>query len=343
MVDGTAAGLHRPAESRLLLIGAVCVTYISMSASLIRFNKYLVAHERFPYPMALSAIHMACSLFLCSGFYLVRPSAFPSMSTIEGKQRTLGRWFLPIGFTFAVSLYASNRAYMYANVTFLQFMKEGNVVIIFLMSCAAGLQAMNRVKFANIVWISVFAALCVGGELNFVWMGFTLQLLSQVAECSRVVLGECVLSGSSLKLDPLTYTLFAAPVCLAVLLLGNYVAWDPAIVPRAVQLWHLLLPNAVLAFVLNLLVTIMVKEVSAVGAILTGVVKDVCLVLLSAAVFGEAVTRQQVGCFAFILLGILFWSTSKLMPKHPAVRWVEDTMSLPRADEQLPLKASGKH
>jgi len=330
-------------ERRLVLVGAVCLTYIATSAALIRFNKYLVAHERFPYPMALSAIHMACALFLCSGFYLMRPSAFHSMASTEGKRRSLLSWFTPIGFTFAISLYSSNRAYMFANVTFLQFMKEGNVVITFLISCAAGLQAMNRVKFANILWISVFAALCVGGELNFVWMGFALQLLSQVAECSRVVLGECVLSGSSLKLDPLTYTLFAAPICLAVLLLGNYVSWDPAIIPRAVQLWHLLLPNAMLAFVLNLLVTIMVKEVSAVGAILTGVVKDICLVLLSAVAFGEAVTRQQMCCFVFILVGILFWSTSKLMPKHPAVRWVEDQMGLPRADEQLPLKAAGKH
>merc|ERR1719469_483440 len=113
---------------------------------------------------------------------------------------------------------------------------------------------MNRVRLANVVWIVAFSAACVEGELNFIWLGFAIQFVSQLAECSRVVLGECVLSGSSFKLDPLTYTLFAAPTCFAVLLVGNVFVWNDQIVPRAMQLWHLLLPNACVAFILNLLV-----------------------------------------------------------------------------------------
>merc|ERR1719188_251927 len=182
--------------------------------------------------MALSALHMGCSLFLCSLFYLVRPSAFPSMAATEGKRLELLRWFAPIGLTFAISLYASNKAYLYANVTFLQFMKEANVIISFLISAAVGLQVMNRVRLANILWIVVFSAVCVQGEVHFVWIGFVIQAISQLAECSRVVLGECVLSGSSLKLDPLTYNLFAAPSCLAFLGLAHVFAWDHRIVSQ---------------------------------------------------------------------------------------------------------------
>merc|ERR1740123_2824728 len=176
---------------------------------------------------------MGCSLFFCSVLLLARPSAFPGMEATQGKRLALLRWFVPIGFTFAISLYASNKAYLYANVTFLQFMKEANVIISFLISVAVGLQVLNRVRLATIVWIVAFSAACVEGELNFVWLGFAFQLVSQFAECSRVVLGECVLGGSGLKLDPMTYTLFAAPTCLTVLLVGVAFTWDAEIVSRA--------------------------------------------------------------------------------------------------------------
>jgi len=329
----------QPASAtKIITLVLLCSLYIGVSSLLIRFNKYMVAADRFPYPMTLSACHMACSLMLCSLFYLVRPSAFPGMAATEGKRQDLLCWFAPIGLTFAISLFASNQAYIYANVTFLQFMKEGNVILSFLISCAVGLQVMNRVKFANIVWIVTFSGFCVSGEMNFVWIGFVVQLVSQLAECSRVVLGECVLSGSSLKLDPLTYTLFAAPTCLVVLILGNFFTWNQEIIPRAQQYWHLLLPNAMLAFVLNVLVATVIKEASAVGFILTGMVKDIVLVIVSSIAFGETVTVQQASAFVMILMGILFWSLSKAMPDHPMVRMVENAMGMPKA-EQLPLKA----
>lgn len=323
--------------SRVITISLLCGFYISVSSLLIRFNKYLMHPSRFPYSMELSSMHMACSLVLCSIFYAVRPGSFPGMAATAGKRSDLIRWFLPIGLAFAASLYASNLAYSYSNVAFLQFMKEGNVIIAFLISCAAGLQVMNRVKLAVVFWIVACSALCVGNELHFVWIGFAIQLVSQVAECCRVVLGECVLGGSGLKLDPLTYTLFAAPTCLAVLMIGNIFTWEPEILSRAMQNWHLLLPNATLAFVLNLTVATVIKEASAVGFILCGVTKDIFLVAVSAVYFGEQITNLQVLGFSMILAGILFWSLMKAMPQHPVVRFVEDSFGLPREEETTPL------
>lgn len=322
------------AVTKAFTVILLCCTYIAVSSLLIRFNKYLIAPERFPYPMALSTMHMGCSLVLCSLFYLVRPTAFPSMASTEGKRLDLFRRFLPLGIAYAISLFASNQAYVYANVTFLQFMKEGNVVISFLISCAVGLQVMDRIRVTNILWIMAFSVVCVGGDMQFVWMGLIVQLISQVAECSRLVMGECLLSG--MKLDPLTYTMFAAPACLVGLLVGNLFVWDPEILPRIKLMWQVLLPNASLAFLLNVIVATMIKETSAVGYILAGVVKDIVLVVISAMFFGEQVTHQQAGCFVLILMGILFWSFSKSMPDHPFVCWVEAAMGLPRK-ETLPL------
>merc|ERR1719401_1282694 len=172
------------------------------------------------------------------------------------------KWFAPIGLSFAVSLYTSNQAYLYCNVTFLQFMKEGNVIITFLMSCAFGLQVLSRLRMATIAWIIIGACLSVTGELHFAWIGFWLQLCSQLAECLRIVIGEIVLSKDSLKLDPLSYTLFAAPACLIVLLVALAVTWDPRM-PAAFHTWlPYLAPNALLAFTLNVMGAVMLKHVS---------------------------------------------------------------------------------
>lgn len=317
----------------------LCVAYILVSSLLIRFNKYLMDPQHFPFSMALTAMHMAMSMLLCSIFYMVRPSAFPAMATTEGKRMEVVKWFIPIGMAFAMALYFSNRAYTYCNVTFLQFMKEANVIITFLISCAVGLQLMNRVRLAVIVWVITGSCLAVTGEVHFVMIGFILQAASQIAECSRAVMGEWVLSGGDLKLDPLTYTLFTAPICLVVLLVGNFFAWDPLIPERAGQLWHLLIPNASLAFLLNVLVAALIKETSAVGFILTGVVKDVFVVVASAIVWREVVTPPQAVGFTITLTGIFYWSFLKASPKHPAVTGFERFLGLPPAkeDENAPI------
>mmetsp|Transcript_66025 Transcript_66025/g.214775 ORF Transcript_66025/g.214775 Transcript_66025/m.214775 type:complete len:349 (-) Transcript_66025:123-1169(-) len=308
---------------------SLCLAYIVVSASLIRFNKFLMNKDRFPYSMCLTSCHMSMSFSLCLVLYLVKPGAFPGVANSEGKKLLVLKWMAPIGVAFAVSLYTSNQAYMYCSVTFLQFMKEGNVIIAFLMSCAAGLQAMNRVRCAIIAWIIVGSSMAVSGEVNFVLIGFVFQLISQLAECSRAVMGEVVLSGGGLKLDPLSYTLFVAPTCLAVLIGGNMATWDPAIPGALATWWPYVLPNALLAFVLNMLVATIIKEMSAVGFILAGVCKDIALVLFSAVFFAETVTGQQGVGFMVALAGVFFWSYLKVSPDSTAAMVVARLLQMP--------------
>eukprot|EP00444_Apocalathium_aciculiferum_P006071 CAMPEP_0183393914 /NCGR_PEP_ID=MMETSP0370-20130417/8212_1 /TAXON_ID=268820 /ORGANISM="Peridinium aciculiferum, Strain PAER-2" /LENGTH=348 /DNA_ID=CAMNT_0025574193 /DNA_START=92 /DNA_END=1138 /DNA_ORIENTATION=- len=308
---------------------SLCLAYIVVSASLIRFNKFLMNKDRFPYSMLLTSCHMSMSFSLCLVLYLVKPGAFPGVANSEGRKLLVLKWMAPIGVAFSVSLYTSNQAYMYCSVTFLQFMKEGNVIIAFLMSCAAGLQAMNRVRCAIIAWIIAGSAMAVSGEVNFVFVGFVYQLISQLAECSRAVMGEVVLSGGGLKLDPLSYTLFVAPACLAVLVGGIIATWDPAIPGALAKWWPYLLPNALLAFVLNMLVATIIKEMSAVGFILAGVCKDIALVLFSAVVFAEVVTAHQ--CFGFMVAlgGVFFWSFLRASPDSQAAMLAARLLQMP--------------
>jgi len=299
----------------------LCLVYIVVSAGLIRFNKLMMRRDHFPHALALSAVHMLVSSLFCSTLYLLAPSMFPGMETSKGQRSSLMKWFVPIGLCFAVMLFGSNQAYLYCSVTFLQFMKEANVMLVFVFSCIVGLQSFSRPRIVVIVWVIVGASISVSGEARFKWIGFIFQGVSQLAECSRMIMGEILLSGK--KLDPLTYNLFLAPTCLVVLVIANAAHWSPGTWGDLCAWWPLLLGNACVAFCLNILVAAVIKECSAVGFVLTGLTKDIAIVVFSAIAFHERVTVKQAAAFVITIAGVFFWSYMKINPSAPAVRMLE--------------------
>jgi len=326
-------------------IGMYCTLYIVLSGGLIDFNKYLVHEGRFPHPMALTAIHMFTSFVLTSIILLAKPSMMPSVEKNRGKLAELYKYLIPIGCFFAVMLYGSNKAYMYCSVAFLQFMKETNVVLAFLFSALAGLQTVNRQRLVVILWVISGSSLCVSGELHFALTGFLLQLVSQFAECCRAVIAELVLSGNNYKLDSLSYAFFISPVCLVVLVIGNIVTWKSEILTDAGAMWYLLIPNACLAVCLNITIAQVIKETSAVGFMITGMVKDVVLVCFSSVVFHDTIQRQQWFAFMITLSGVFFWSYMKIDPSSKAVQTFEKILgvgSWPFPGEPLAAPAKPK-
>jgi drug/metabolite transporter (DMT)-like permease len=312
--------------------------YIFVSGSLIYFNKFLMNTKRFPHAMALTCIHMCMTLFLCLVTYCVRPSMFPGVERTQGKRLRVLNMILPIGVLFAIMLYGSNRAYLYCGIAFLQFMKEANVALVFIFSCAAGLQTMSRQRLFVICWIILGSSICVHGDMSFFLIGFALQAMSQLAECMRAVLAEMLLSGDDVKLDPLTYTMFMSPVCLGVLLLGTIITWTPAVLEDFLVWWPYLLPNASLAFVLNLSIAALIQNASAVGFILCGVLKDICLVVGSVFILGESIVALQWFSFTITISGVFVWSYMRVCPDAPAVQMFERALCVEKA-EVAPLLA----
>mmetsp|Transcript_122369 Transcript_122369/g.341064 ORF Transcript_122369/g.341064 Transcript_122369/m.341064 type:complete len:356 (+) Transcript_122369:61-1128(+) len=303
-----------------------CLSYIVISAILIRFNKMMMKSNHFPHALALSAIHMLVCSILCSVLYLIFPSLFTGMESSRGQRLSLLKWFVPIGCCFAVMLFGSNQAYVYCSVTFLQFMKEANVMLVFVFSCLIGLQSFTRLRCLVIIWVIVGAALAVSGEVHFKWIGFAFQAVSQLAEVSRMIMGEIVLG--SRKLDPLTYNMMLAPISLLVLIVGNAVHWSPGTMVDLARWWPLILANACVAFCLNVTVAAVIKECSAVGFVLAGLTKDIAIVLFSAIAFREAVTRQQALAFAITIAGVFFWSYMKIYPNAVTVQLIERALGV---------------
>lgn len=314
----------------------LCLIYIAVSAALIRFNKLMMRDDYFPHALALSAIHMFITTCCCGSLYLATPWMLPAMEGSKGQRLRLMKWFVPIGLLFAVTLFGSNQAYMYCSVTFLQFMKEANVMIVFGISCLVGLQQCTRVKVFVIAWVLFGASVSISGEVHFAWLGFASQAASQLAECTRNVMGEHILSGR--KFDALSYNMFLAPICFVVLAIATSFKWNSHIMADFASCWPLLAMNGLVAFALNFLVAAVIKECSAVGFVLCGIAKDIVIVVVSSAAFHEQVTAKQSAAFVVTLMGIFFWSLLKSHPEALLVRAVRKMLCVPAdAGEEIAL------
>merc|ERR1719326_341145 len=324
------------ANSKNVVKGFVlCVLYIAISAALINFNKFLMSEDRFPFSMMLTTLHMATSWICCLLLYVCVPSLFPSMSRTHGKMLTVLKYFLPLAALFSVGVVLSNQAYLYCSVAFLQFMKQANVALVFGLSCLTGSQSPDRMKLVVVCWVITGSAMAVTGEVRFMLIGFLIQAASQLGECGKNIMQEWILSGSDIKLDPLTYAIFMAPMCLIVLFVGNLFTFEARIVDRMIEWYPYLIPNALCAFTLNVTIAMPIKETSAMGFILSGVVKDMVIVIASTYLFDTSLAAQQMVGFSVATTGIFFWSYMKIAPEAHAVRLLGMLLRMPEPEKKM--------
>jgi len=291
---------------------AVGAMYILTSAGLITFNKYMMSKDRFPHAVQLTMIHMGITSALSFLFYIVAPGLYPSMEKAKSEWRTLLKYIAPLGMLFALSLAASNQAYAYSSVAFLQFCKEGNIVLVFAMSCCLGLQKFSWSKTAVLSVVVIGCSLCANGEINFVLIGFAIQIFSQVCECSKNLIGEVVMTGAGLKLDVLTFVLFQAPCSFLPLLVAGVSSWHPDVGKDFVAVWPLLLANASVAFVLNISIALTIKRLSTLAFVIIGLMKDTVIVCASSVIFQDPISHQQKIGFSIIIVGVALWGRLKL-------------------------------
>lgn len=298
--------------SNVMAAASVGFGYICVSACMIESNKWLMLPGHFPYPLTLTTNHMLMSWLLANLLRVCCPSAFPALQKIEVTWWFCAK-FVPIGAAFALSIVCGNAAYQYLSVSFLQMMKQSNIVVIYTLSVLAGLEALRRCSVILLLGTLCGTMMAIHGELHFMLTGFLLQLVSTLSEAVKVITQGILMSGSY-KLDPMTMVLFMAPSCLLANLIPSILHESPRIEEIFGQFkMHLplILINACLAFCLNLLVAQCIKQLSPVGYLLCGIVKDVCIIVSSTWLLGDSLTRQQVVGFSMALVGVASYSLYK--------------------------------
>jgi hypothetical protein len=234
----------------------------------------------------------------------------------------IAKYFPIISALFILGVVLSNEAYLYCNIAFLQFMKEWNIALVFIMSCIAGSQICDRTKAFVLIWIVAFSCTAVTGDMTFSRWGFLVQCISQLGETTRTVLQEWLLGGSGLKLDPLTYLIFIAPFIIVVLAIANATMFSSAMLAAGIAQWQPLLASSFCAFLLNLIIAVILKQGGAMAFILSGLVKDIVIVVSSSFIYDVPLKNQEIFGFTLSLAGMGYWGLMKALPNHQLIRWL---------------------
>jgi len=293
--------------------------YIVTSCGLISFNKYLMHEDRFPYAIVLCSLHMITCFTLSLLLYIICPRLYPALAgdrSVVREKMKRGLWvLLPMSFFFAGTLVLSNQAYLYCSLAFLQMMKEGNLILIYVASLICGLEEWNWTLVKVIIFVFLATTGTVVGELRFVWIGFIIQLCSGLCEVAKITLQTVFLTADGLKFDSLSFVLLMSPLCSLVLLAKSLAfQFHPEVWTALVAHWPLLVGNVLTAFALNLSIALFLKASSPTSFIMTGVFKDMCIVICSCLMFRDPVSHMQLGAFCLQLLGIFTYGIVRTFP-----------------------------
>jgi len=312
----------------LLLAGL----YIAVSSAMILFNKALMREDRFPFPVFLTATHMAGSLTMSLLLRSFAPSFFPSAPHVfnepllpdAGSNRY--RWnslrlmqalvpFVPIAACGGLCLVTGNWAYKVATVSFLQMIKESHIVVVYVLTIAFGLEQPKFHNAAVLIFVAASATLAVSAQTGLSVYGLLLQLIAGLFGSLQIVLTNVMLARSGKgKIDPLTMVLCVAPIMLGFLIPATAFTWDQRIMSRLLDFRTCILVNILLAFVLQVTTALTIRYLSATGMSLASMAKDLGIVLAASKVLGEHLSAIQVAGFIGSVLGISVYSGMKLFP-----------------------------
>lgn len=309
--------------------------YIMVSAGMLVTIKFLMHPDRFPFAICLTSFHLATSFCLAATLFWVAPELFPStanvfrgseiseaISDVKGTDRlAVARGvmqFVPVGFFGAMSVVVGNSALLHAQVSFLQVVKEGHVVMVYALMIVFGLEAPRWQTCLVLMCVAVFAAVAVNGmsPITFTVMGLFLQLFASLVQSMQVVLVNRMMSlPRGPKVDPLTMVLSTAPIMLFLIMPLNYVFWDPRIPSRILEWWPYLVGNMLLAFVLQVVSALTIKGITATGHAIASVLKDVGIVVAAALVMGEQLSLLQYLSLGGSMCAISTYAAMKVCPE----------------------------
>ncbi|KAF4899304.1 putative sugar phosphate/phosphate translocator [Colletotrichum viniferum] len=284
------------------------IVWISLSSSVILFNKWILDTLNFRYPVILTTYHLTFATIMTQ--ILARwTTVLDGRKSVKMTGRVYIRAIVPIGVFFSLSLICGNLTYLYLSVAFIQMLKATTPVAVLLSGWALGVSQPNLKVFLNVSIIVVGVIIASMGEIKFVWIGVIYQIGGVIFEALRLTMVQRLLSSADFKMDPLVSVYYFAPVC-AVMNLAVALVWE---IPKVsmeqvynVGLFTFFL-NGLCAFLLNVSVVFLIGKTSSLVLTLCGVLKDVMLVVASMMIWGTQVTGLQFFGYSIALGGMVYY------------------------------------
>jgi hypothetical protein len=278
--------------------------WITMSMSVILFNKYLYSRGIFPFPLTLTCLHMAFAALLTHALKAAGRLDVPAFGW-----PLYSRTVLPIGALFACSLGLSNLAAMRLSVPFVQMCKALMPMVTLAMSVLMQIEKPTIPLAIVVTIMSAGVVLSTLGEISFEPIGFACQLGSILAEASRLVVMQALLQAhlpAEARKNPLVpLALFTPSSCLFLLPVALF--YEPLalrVLASGARVFMPVFLNTATAFTLNIAVVMLVGATSGLTLTLAGIVKDILLIVTSLFIFEAPITRVQVLGYLVALYGL---------------------------------------
>ncbi|KAI6365854.1 hypothetical protein MCOR25_005224 [Pyricularia grisea] len=301
--------LQHQAPKASVPAAAYVIAWISISSSVILFNKWILDTKKFHYPVLLTTYHLTFAT-IATQLLARYTTLLDGRKTVKMNGQVYMRAIVPIGFMFSLSLICGNLTYLYLSVAFIQMLKATTPVAVLLSTWALGVAQPNLRVFLNVSVIVIGVVIASFGEIKFVLAGFLFQIGGVIFEALRLTMVQRLLSSAEYKMDPLVSLYYFAPVCAA---MNATVAlfWEMPKVSLA-EVYHVGLFNFFLnglcAFMLNISVVLLIGKTSSLVLTICGVLKDVLLVAASVIIWPDKpVTGLQLFGYSIALAGMVHY------------------------------------
>merc|ERR1719265_1416327 len=188
-------------------------------------------------------------------------------------------------------------------------MKPMNCICASLAAFVVGVEVPthSHLIIVSIIAFGIIFATQNSGQFNIIGCG--LQIVSSLSEGCRLALVQTVTT-SGMKLDPVT-TVYHFSLVSAVLLGCASIAIEwPLNLSTLRSPWELVL-NCFMAVTLNVLVATVIKKTSAVAYALSGIAKDMGIIVASSLLFATPITRPMLVGYSVSVVGLFMYKAYK--------------------------------
>ncbi|KAG1680763.1 hypothetical protein FOA52_008096 [Chlamydomonas sp. UWO 241] len=284
--------------------------WMSISCSVIMFNKWVLAYSGFPFPITLTLWHMV----FCSTVGFVAVRVFKVVKSHNMSAREYCNRVLPIGILYAGSLWLSNSAYLYLSVSFIQMTKSLMPGLVYMSGIMLATEKFSIPVTLNMMLIAFGVVICALGETNLVMMGLIQQLAALGFEALRLTMVQVLINSKGYNMNPLQSLYYVSPACMVSLFPAWLLHELSDLRTRTDWVFNpsVMLANAVTAFILNLAVFLLIGKTSALTMNIAGVIKDWMLIFFSWSIFKAPVTVLNLTGYIFCCSGVVIYNHLKL-------------------------------
>lgn len=269
-------------------------------------NKWIFSRYTFRYPAILTLLHMI-SCYALSRITLSRRENYRLRALSPHTSLAV----LQLSLVFVASVAAGNAALKYIHISFAQAFGATAPLWTVVLSVMITRKSYTPGVYASLGVIFVGMVLTTTGEVNFDSFGFVLVLIATVTRALKSVMQGLLLSSPEERLDAIELLYHMSKRSVVWLGLWAVICEREAFFDRTVMdlgMWACILLTALVAFFLNVVNFHLTKVTSPVTLQVIGNLKNVLVILVSLAIFGNQVSLQAgMGC-SICICGVVLYN-----------------------------------